>query len=195
MSEKLHIIVIVGPTGAGKTTVATYLQNYSQVSRVVTHTTRAPRQGEKNQEDYYFENPTGFYQHHFLEQVTYAGNAYGSSVEGVVQAWQQAPIAVIVLDHNGAQAYLAYFGRERCHIWFVTVSDPNQLIKRLQARGDGDKVVQQRLATIDLQREYLLPRQLATVATVLLNDDWHTLVTQIDKLMAVYTTSLLTSDD
>lgn len=48
------LLLLGGPSGSGKTTVANILQEKHGFSRLVTVTTRPPREGEKNGVDYYF---------------------------------------------------------------------------------------------------------------------------------------------
>ena len=57
MSVESHPILLVlsGPSGVGKTTVAQrLLSRNDNLARVVTCTTRAPREGEVNGVDYHF---------------------------------------------------------------------------------------------------------------------------------------------
>ncbi|MBS7384058.1 MAG: guanylate kinase, partial [Bacilli bacterium] len=48
------MIVITGPSASGKTATCLYLQEHFGIRKVVTHTTRAMRVGEKNDVDYHF---------------------------------------------------------------------------------------------------------------------------------------------
>lgn len=49
-----RVIVLMGPSGAGKTALATALETAGIARRVVTCTTRAPRPGEVPGADYIF---------------------------------------------------------------------------------------------------------------------------------------------
>ena len=53
------IILIAGPSGAGKTTISEYLTDRYQIPRVITHTTRPKRPGESGSA-YYFEDDDSF---------------------------------------------------------------------------------------------------------------------------------------
>ena len=63
------VFVITGATGVGKTTIARYLQDNFRMPRVITHTTRPPRDREVDGISYYFENDTSFEKNHYLERV------------------------------------------------------------------------------------------------------------------------------
>lgn len=175
------IFVITGPTGAGKTTIAHYLQSKYHMTKVITHTTRPPRLGEVDGQAYYFETPSTFAQKHYLEQVEYAGNKYGSSFEALDLAWQASSDATIVLDTKGAQTYAEKLG-EQAVILFVTVSNSSILAKRLVTRGDDLMHITQRLASSDFQRDLVVPKT-AQPTHVIVNDDLVVAKQQVDMLI------------
>ena len=56
-----QVIVIAGPSGSGKNAVIDALvARYAKCTRLVTATTRTPREGEKNGVDYYFFSEDDF---------------------------------------------------------------------------------------------------------------------------------------
>ena len=77
------MIVITGPSASGKTATCLYLQEHFGIRKVVTHTTRAMRVGEKNDVDYHFVTKEEFMRmkenDEFVETVFYNGNYYGTS--------------------------------------------------------------------------------------------------------------------
>lgn len=56
-----RLIVICGAPGSGKTTIQNYLLEKYEFPRVITHTTRPRRIGEKDKVDYYFESKKEFF--------------------------------------------------------------------------------------------------------------------------------------
>lgn len=176
------IFVITGATGVGKTTIARYLQDNYRMPRVITHTTRKPRDREIDGVSYYFENDISFEKKHFLERVNYAGSQYGSSYEGLELAWEKNPYITIVLDTAGAITYSQELGAEAVVI-FVTVTSPDVLVQRVQVRGDDPTAVKQRVASPDFLRDVTLPNQLKHHAYVLENDDWSRTKVRLDLLV------------
>ncbi|MDV0429546.1 AAA family ATPase [Lactiplantibacillus sp. DA1] len=180
-----RIFVITGPTGSGKTTVSHYLRSQYQIPQVITHTTRAPREGEVSGQDYYFETPDSFTTKHYLEHVTYSGNQYGSSREGLAAAWKRSPLISIVLDTAGAVTYARELG-EQAVVIYLEVADQDALIKRLTKRGDLPSRIQKRVASDEYLRDQALPNGLVGHAHVIVNDDWQTTQQQLDQLVAKY---------
>lgn len=179
---KRKVFVLTGNTGTGKTTVANYLQDFYEMPRVITHTTRLPRDGEMDQVDYYFESMESFQNNHYLETVTYDGQQYGSSWEGLERAWEKNPLITIVLDTAGAVTYADALGSEAVII-YLTVSQPNELMHRLERRGDNVDEMKQRLASSEFQRDNVLPVELQGKATIIVNDDWEATRDRINEIV------------
>lgn len=163
------VIVITGASGTGKTTISRYLEEKYQIPHVVTHTTRLPRAGEVDGVDYYFETNDSFDQNHFLEQVEYSGNRYGSSEEGLAKAWQKSDLVSIVLDTKGAIAYHQRYGK-RAVILFMKV-DKDAIADRLRLRGDEFRRLQQRLTSEENVRDYQIPKELIENHYEIVNKD------------------------
>ena len=164
------VFVLTGNTGTGKTTVANYLNEFFEMPKVITHTTRAPREGEVDQVDYYFETEASFKQNHYLESVTYSNYHYGSSHEGLARAWEKNPF---ITQELGDEAVIIY----------LTVSEENDLLTRLEKRGDDVTAVKERLASQEYQRDAALPEALRGVAHVVINDDWETTKEEINQIV------------
>src|SRR5437016_2347050 len=88
------LILISAPSGGGKTTLCErLLAERPGMSRAVTCTTRAPRQGERDAVDYYFLNAESFLKRvqagNFLEHATVYGNSYGTLKSEVLGRMRQ----------------------------------------------------------------------------------------------------------
>ena len=178
-----RIIVITGATGTGKTTVQHYLADEYGIPRVITHTTRPKRDGERDGVDYYFETPDSFPQNHFLEHVQYSGYEYGSSHEGLDRAWAKSDIASIVLDTAGAVTYADQLGAAVA-VMFLTIDDPAVLRQRLLDRGDAAERVEARIHSKEYARDLALPAAIKACATVIMNDNWAAARVAVDHFIA-----------
>ncbi|MBS9335623.1 guanylate kinase [Fructobacillus sp. M1-13] len=176
---KNRVIVLMGPAGAGKSSVASYIEEKWGIPQVITHTTRAKRIGETDGVDYYFESKASFETKHFLESVNYGGHRYGSSIEGLKRGFEKAPFVSIVLDTKGGQTYEERLG-EQAWLWYVTVSNVAELRSRLIARGDDEKAIVQRLSSAEFKRDLALPKAFENKALVIKNDDWEKTKQAID---------------
>ncbi|MEJ6399695.1 guanylate kinase [Nicoliella lavandulae] len=180
------VLVITGAAGSGKTTLCKYLCEHYHLPKVVTHTTRAPRTGEQNGVDYYFENDASFARKHFLESVHYAGAQYGSSMEGLQAAWQKAPLACIVLDTKGAVEYLKQLGNQVAVLFLTIDVGPNSseaLRKRMEARGDDPVKIKMRVKSAEYARDQQLPSALVGHAVVIKNNELKQAKQQADQFI------------
>lgn len=108
MTGKLFIIS--ASSGAGKTTlvnaVLQRIQSIHDVSRVLTYTTRAPRQGEVDGIDYHFVTVQEFEawiaQGFFLEWSNTYGAYYGSPLS-IIEELPQGKSYIAILDRAGAE--------------------------------------------------------------------------------------------
>ena len=140
MSQNLEkVIILTAPSGAGKTSIASYLLNtLPQLSFSVSATTRAPRGNEKDGVEYHFISPTKFegyiYQNDFLEyEMVYEGVYYGTLKSELTRIWDLGKIPVLDIDVKGAikiQKQLA----ENCLSIFIMPPSIEVLKQRLENR-------------------------------------------------------------
>ena len=176
------LIILCGASGTGKTTIQNYLLKQYGIPRVLTHTTRAMRKGEKDGVDYYFETPVTFAEKHYFESVTYDGKQYGSSREGLERAWQRNAVVSLVVDTAGAIEYVKRLGSQ-VDVWHIEVSDKEMLKERLLARGDNVQDVEQRINSFESQRDLQIPPEIQDNTQVIVNDCWEKTIQIIDQLI------------
>lgn len=96
------MIVIVGESASGKTTLAKEYVGWLDFERIITYTTRQPRQNEKDGVDYHFINDAQFEllekDGFFAETAEYNGWKYGSAKK------DYTPDAVAVLTPRGLRS-------------------------------------------------------------------------------------------
>ncbi len=108
MSEK-NVVVIAGPSGSGKNTVMQSIKSrYPRVRSVTTATTRSPRPGEVDGEDYFFWNVDRFDAEG--ERVVgkrfvplFGGVHYGIYVPDLQKKLADASVVLASVDLSGAQ--------------------------------------------------------------------------------------------
>jgi guanylate kinase len=100
------LFVLSAPSGAGKTTLTSALRQKPDFVYCVSCTTRPPRPGETDGEDYRFLDEEEF-QHRasrgeFLEYACVHGNFYGTLKAQILECLQRGVDALIDIDIKGA---------------------------------------------------------------------------------------------
>lgn len=166
MSSK-QIIVMVGPSGSGKTSIGQVLTKKG-IPRLVTTTTRQPREGEADGVDYYFREFSEMNRDDFVEQTMYNGNRYGLTKDEVNSKLKQHDVVHVSLDQNGAEALCEAYPEETC-IVFISVTE-EEMIRRMQTRGDTPEQIQARIE-YSRQTNELIPPDYADLVVINHNID------------------------
>jgi len=141
--------VISGPSGAGKTSILRrVLESDPGVRFSVSHTTRVPRSGEIEGQDYFFVDEERFRQlvdqDAFLEWADYQDNLYGTSREAVAGPTREGFDLILEVEVQGARQ-LRERGRGAVFVFLIPPS-MDILEQRLRSRGSDDEdVVRKRL--------------------------------------------------
>ena len=105
--EKGLLIVVSGPSGAGKSiTCKRVLEKRPEIQLSVSCTTRAPRTGEVDGENYFFLSDDEFNarvaKQMFLEHAEYLGRQYGTPKDYVLQMINQGKDVILEIEVQGA---------------------------------------------------------------------------------------------
>src|ERR1043165_6529420 len=151
------LIVVSAPSGGGKTTLVKQLLAARQdMTRVVTCTTREPREGEVEGVDYYFLDAASFLKRvqsgHFLEHAKVYGHSYGTLRSEVLGKLRQGHDVLLNVDVQGVASIRACaeedpeLARSMVTV-FLTPASFATLEERLKRRDtDSPAVIQKRLA-------------------------------------------------
>jgi guanylate kinase len=155
--------VVSGPSGCGKTSILRrVLEEDRNVRFSVSHTTRPPRDGERDGQDYWFVEEGHFRKlvaaGEFLEHAEYQGHLYGTSHAAVEEVTQRGLDVILEVEIVGARQLRQRLG----DAVFIGVLPPSAEVlgKRLEGRrSDGPEVIRRRLAraaeeTRELREEY-----------------------------------------
>ena len=103
------LFVVSAPSGAGKTTLCNALRQTKDFVYSVSCTTRAPRPGELDGEDYYFLSREEFARRveagEFLEHASVHGHHYGTLRSTVLNHLNQGVDVLLDIDIQGAAAF------------------------------------------------------------------------------------------
>jgi guanylate kinase len=142
------LVVISGPSGAGKTSVCRALKQHPDVEFSVSATTRSQRAGEQDGIDYHFLSREDFQrrlgENQFLEWATYNGNLYGTPRWPMDTALAQGKTFLVEIEVKGTRQ-LRERGVEGLYV-FIAPPGIEELRRRLLHRGSNDPVeIEQRV--------------------------------------------------
>lgn len=142
------IFIVSGSSGSGKTTIVNLvlekLKPKIQIDRVITYTTREPRENEIQGIDYYFITQEEFTlkikEGFFIEYSNDYGCYYGSPkyiLDDLTKSW------IFIVDYKGIKAIKEKIPKS-VSIW-IEVSSLEILEQRLKLRHDLPEQIQKRL--------------------------------------------------
>ena len=155
MKNLKKLIIITGPSGVGKgTVVKELLDKEKDIWLSVSATTRSPRMGEKDGENYYFISDEKFKdmidKKEFLEWAQFAGNYYGTPLSTVKEKIEMGFIVLLEIEVEGAKQIKEKFP-EALSIFLLPPSK-EELEKRIRNRGtEKEDAINKRLSRANFE--------------------------------------------
>lgn len=143
------LVLITGPSGAGKTDVFKAIISMEDLNleKVITSTTREPREGEKNGVDYFFISREEFEKeissNEMLEYALVYGEYYGSRKKDVGAIIEKGKNPLFVVDVKGAIEIQSKFSPSVSI--FLKAESNEELRKRIVERGDPLDKIEKRM--------------------------------------------------
>ena len=150
MKNLKKLIIITGPSGVGKgTVVKELLDRNKDIWLSISATTRNPRTGEKDGDNYYFISDEKFKdmidKKEFLEWAQFAGNYYGTPLSTVNEKIEKGFIVLLEIEVEGAKQIKEKFP-EALSIFLLPPSKA-ELEKRIRNRGtEKEEAIDRRLS-------------------------------------------------
>lgn len=149
------LFIISGPAGSGKTTICDGLMDKESLQRIITSTTRCPRNGEVDGVDYHFLNPNDFTskikEDAFYEYATVHNNYYGTQKADILKPILSGQNLLLNIDVQGAKTIKEKASADKAlqgHVVTIFIMPPSleELNARLKNRGtDSDEEIERRL--------------------------------------------------
>ena len=166
------LVVISGPSGVGKTTIAHRVEQQLKGVFSISMTTRPKTEADVEGEDYYFVDHATF-EHarktaQLLEWAEVFGHWYGTPREPVIEAMTAGKLMVLEIDVQGAQQVK----QNMADAFAIFVLPPNEaaLLSRLRGRQREDESVIQRRFN-QARNEIVRAKAGTTYDLFLINDD------------------------
>ena len=160
------LIVLSGPSGVGKGTVRKILMEDKSLNLAysISMTTRKPRIGEVDGQDYFFVDQETFdkavEQDELLEHACFVNNSYGTPKAYVEKLRNEGKNVLLEIETNGARSVMEKYKDDDLFISiFLLPPSLEELEKRIRGRRtEEEEIVQERLSKakgeISLQNLY-----------------------------------------
>ena len=149
MKNPNKLIILTGPSGVGKgTVVKEILDKEKNIWLSISATTRGPREGEKDGENYYFLDKKKFKemieQNLFLEWAQFAGNYYGTPLSSVNEKIKKGFTVLLEIEVEGAKQIKEKFPNSLSI--FLLPPNISELERRIRNRGtETEEAIKKRL--------------------------------------------------
>ena len=142
----MAIIVLVGASGSGKSTIGRMLEKEG-IPQLISFTTREMRVGEQNGVDYYFvdKKTVEDMDSELISEISeYNGNYYGLFTSEVLDKLNDYEDVYFVANSDGARQLVKMYPDDVKCFWLSINID--EMANRMRERGDSEKNIESRIA-------------------------------------------------
>ncbi len=174
------LIVLVGPSGVGKSTISRRLAQQLNLTYTVSATTRPKKPGDDNAKTYEHITKEEFFRrlddNAFLEYAQVYGEYYGTPKHPALDQLAAGQDILLEIDVQGALQVRAQF--PKACLLFILPPDEPTLLRRLTARArDSQADIMQRFRAAT--REILMAKGSLAFDHMVVNDDLDRAVEEI----------------
>lgn len=153
------ILMLIGPSGCGKSTLEKGLTADQNIKKVVSVTTRPPRDGEVDGVDYNFVSDQYFqalsFQNKLVQTTEFADNKYGTTLSEYTTEHDVATLCVVPYSAANFKPVIEeHIPGVKVRIVYFDISQ-DRLIQNMRARGDTEVMITKRIAQDDLKQQMI----------------------------------------
>lgn len=185
-SKTGYLFIVSGPSGVGKTVLCNHIvqRHYPKVVYSISTTSRAPRGGETDGQEYNFCTPEEFERdianNAFAEWAKVHGNYYGTPKKFLVDEMAAGRSVVLNIDVQGALEINGHY--PEAIMIFILPPNFEELENRIRKRNmDSESSLKNRLENAKQELEFTGKYQ-----HVLVNDDLALAQTELEKIFLTY---------
>jgi len=178
------LIIISGPSGVGKSSIARALVERLDAAFSVSMTTRTKTGQDREGVDYFFVDEPTFRRAiddgQLLEWAEVFGNLYGTPRQTVEQQLQTGHDVILEIDVVGGKQVKA--AAPEALAIFIDPPSEQTLLDRLRGRGRDDEATIQRRFS-EAQREMAEARRCGAYDVFVINDDLATAIDEAERIV------------
>lgn len=179
------VFIFSAPSGSGKTTILKPILEKlkDKFGFSISATTRPPREGEKDEVDYYFITPQKMKEHiangDFLEwEEVYPGKYYGTYKAELDRIWNQGKYVIFDIDVKGGVNIKNILKNQACSI-FIMPPSIEELERRLRNRNtESEETLKERLLRAEMEISLS-----ANFDYVVCNDDLDEAIAKVEEII------------
>lgn len=181
------MIIVVAPSGAGKSTFIDEILKYPElaIKDSITYTTRSMREGESEGAPYFFLEEADFKnkieENFFVEWARVHSSLYGTSHKQIREFWQAGFSVIMDVDIQGAETFKSKF--PEALVVFIQPPSIEALKDRLLKRGDGELPPDYEVRMESAKREMAWAKN---ADKIVINDDFSEAFKQFRKEVELY---------
>ena len=156
-----HLFLLVAPSGAGKSTLIEYiLGKFPELHFPISATTRPPRPGEIEGQDYYYLTAAEFEQKinqgDFLEYAHVHGQTYyGTLINEVILPLQQGKNVIRHIDYQGVNSIRDILPNDKVHVIYIDAGSWSELLVRIEGRSELGPELERRHNSFKAEQDFM----------------------------------------